>query len=193
MSEPLNQPWPSTQDAIWIATAQLHVNNKERDVFTIAEIFKEARQIGLEHHAETTIKQYISSHCVANTGSSPDTMRYLFRVSSGVYRLYRPEDGCATSRKNGKMIPIRETLAQKYRYLIDWYENEYCKKRVDFEEQQAWLKNPHYRRVDDHSKIEVPWEIKQKLNLLDGDFVGFIETPNGRIQLQKMRVKVQAQ
>ena len=91
------------------------------------------------------------------------------------------------------MVPIRETIPQKYRYLIDWYNNEYCKKRVDFEEQLSWLKNPPHVRVDDNDRIEIPLEIKQKLKLLNGDFVGFIEMPNGRIQLQKMRIAVQAQ
>lgn len=192
MSEPLADIKPSTHDAIWISTAELHVNNKNRDVFSNNEIFKQAKENGL-NLSDTTIKQYISSHCVANARASPDTVRYLFRVHTATYRLYRPEDGYDDSRKNGRMIPIRETIPQKYRYLLDWYENEYCKKKVEFEEQLPWLINPPHRRIENNWKVEIPYEITQKLNLLRGDYVGFIETHNGRIQLQKMKITVQAQ
>ncbi|MGH2613330.1 MAG: DUF7669 domain-containing protein [Rhabdochlamydiaceae bacterium] len=191
MSQALGEIIPGTHDSIWIATAQLHYNNKDRDVFAVTDIFNEIKNLGYSTTIDSTIKQHISSHCVANTYASPDTHRYLYRVDHGKYRLYRPDDFYSGSRENGKMLPVPETIPHKFRFLIDWYNNEYCKKpNPEYQPISTDLENPPYVRIDESSRIKIPDKIKNELNLQNGDFVGFVKLPNGRIQLQKARIAV---
>jgi len=49
------------------------------------------------------------------------------KLPNDTYRLFRPGDQTHPSRK-GKMKPTREQLPDRYHYLLDWYEAEYCTK-----------------------------------------------------------------
>ena len=91
----------STSIAVWIATAVLHNENKEKDAFPVRKIFQKVRDLKLSQTADVTVLAHISTHCVANTKAWPNTHRKLFRVSTGWYRLYKPGDDFHPSRKNG--------------------------------------------------------------------------------------------
>lgn len=192
--EELSEIKPSNHDIIWIATARLHIRNREnRAVFTIPEITNEVKSLGLNVSPQT-INQYISSHCVANTRASPDNHCYLYRVDTGKYRLYRPGDFVYTSRKYGKEVPEAETMPKRFRELLDWYNNEYCKQKTkEFETLSPKVESPPYERIDDNGKISMPHKIKEWLKLSHGDHVSFVTMPNGRIQLQKVKVALQLQ
>ena len=191
MSQTLGEIKPSTHDVIWIATSRLLIRNKTRDVFSVSEIFKEVNELELPSISDSTIKQHISSHCVANTGASPDTHRKLFRVDMGFYRLYRPGDLYFRSREGGKIVPAQEMIPEKYRYLITWYENEYCKKESSTsQETSPYEVNPPYVRIDQERQIKIPYDVSRELDVVNGDYVCFIKLPNGTMQIKKVHVSL---
>jgi hypothetical protein len=49
----------------------------------------------------------------------------FYKIENDTYRLYRSGDPAHPLRK-GKMAPKRAELPEKYHYLLDWYEHEYC-------------------------------------------------------------------
>ena len=195
MSQTLGEIMPSTADSIWIATARLHVQNKDvRDLFTISEIFQEVKNLGFVKVTEQTIHQYISTHCVANVRPSPQDYRYLYRADNARYRLCKPEDRHHYNRKHGKKIPVKESIPHQFRELVDWYNSEYCKKGSnEFQEDSRIYPAPPHERIDGNGMIKIPSEIKEFLCLYNGDYVGFVKTPNGRIQLQKADVSLKFQ
>lgn len=114
--------------AVWIATATLHKQHPSNGVFSKKEIFLRVQEQNLFHKYDSTIKTHISSHCVANNKAQPDDHRKIYRVSRGKYRLYRSGDDYDDTRKDGKAEPSVYELPDKYKKLLDWYRNEYCKK-----------------------------------------------------------------
>ena len=162
MSEQLGEIRPTTHDTVWIATARLHKKNSDvRDIFTVQEIFNEVKNLNLITVSDQTIKQHISSHCVANTSESPEYHRYLYRVDIGRYRLFKPGNYFNNSRKYGKMHPKKETIPHQFRFLVDWYVNEYSKESSkEFQITSPNLVNPPYARISGNS-ITIPSEIKK--------------------------------
>ncbi len=111
-------------DQVWIATALLHRENPDRMAFTASEIEERVRRdFGYE---KLSIPTFISADCVANRKPSPARYRVLHRVSRGMYRLFRPDDPYHLGRERGKTKPNPEEVPDRYRPLLEWYENEYA-------------------------------------------------------------------
>ena len=52
--------------------------------------------------------------------------RYLVKVNSGSFRLYKLGDNLSDAwDKTGPTHPDIESLDDEYRYLVTWYQNEY--------------------------------------------------------------------
>jgi hypothetical protein len=94
-------------DEVWIGLALLHREQPDRISFTAAEI---RRRIEKE-----------KVHVAPTSG----TYRMLLRLPDGSYRLHRHGDECHP-RRSGKMTPVRGELPEPYRYLLDWYDRDYC-------------------------------------------------------------------
>ena len=119
----------SVADQVWLATALLHHEDRDRMDFSKPEIRRSCDEIDAEGARRPAISQHISTHCVASRPASPAKHRMLTRTRTGRRRLFRPGDDEHSDRREGKTAPLREEVPEKYRYLIDWYENEYAKPR----------------------------------------------------------------
>lgn len=113
-------------DQVWIATALLHYENRDRDHFSKQEIRRRCEDVESEGAQRPGISQHISTHCVASSPASPAKHRMLTRTGAGRRRLFRPGDPEHPDRRSGKISPQREELPEKYRYLLDWYQTEYA-------------------------------------------------------------------
>jgi hypothetical protein len=71
------------------------------------------------------VQVHIYLHNVANAEPNSARYRMFYKLADDTYRLYRPADAAHPARK-GKMIPERGDIPEKYHYLLDWYEREYC-------------------------------------------------------------------
>ena len=118
----------------WIATALLHRENPERDDFSIEEIVARARSEKLTVSLRSGVQVHASTHCVANREPKPAQLRMLYATGKRNRRLFREGDD-AHPRRHGRITPDPEAVPPEYRYLIDWYANEYSKPR-----QEPWLK-----------------------------------------------------
>mgnify|MGYP001286488704 CR=1 FL=1 len=113
---------PSTATAVWIATAVLHMENPTRNSFQASEIAEKSQNLDLVRARSATLSMHISLHCVANSKAAPNTIRFLYRVKNGWYRLFRNGDDFHESRKYGRTFPKRESLPEEYVELLNWYE-----------------------------------------------------------------------
>lgn len=113
-------------DQVWIATALLHYENRDRAHFSKQEIRRQCEEIDREGAQRPGISQHISTHCVASKPASPAKHRMLTRTGTGRRRLFRLGDAEHPDRRAGKISPLREELPEKYRHLLDWYETEYA-------------------------------------------------------------------
>jgi len=120
-----NTEFVSTSIAVWIATATLHKEHGIDSVFSPKEIMEKISEQGLCQTTRNTISLNISINCVANTPHKPGGNRSLYRVSVGMYRLYRKGDTCHPTREGCKIVPVPFQIPQKYRYLRRWYDEEY--------------------------------------------------------------------
>jgi len=186
-------PKPTTANAVWIATALLHNENKDSDAFKANEIFQKVKDLELLGAADETLKIHISSHCVASGKASPDTHRKLVRVRTGWYRLFRIGDSYHPTRENGRVTPLAEEIPTEYRRLLDWYNNEYCKVMTvpSHTIHEETLIQPPFSRIDKDGTIKIPNHVLDKMNLQEGDYIAFIDGLNGEIILRKARVQVE--
>ncbi|MBI2936799.1 MAG: AbrB/MazE/SpoVT family DNA-binding domain-containing protein [Thaumarchaeota archaeon] len=184
---------PSTAAVVWIATALLHQENTSRDKFSHKEIFQKAKQLGLLQVSDSTLTTHISSHCVANRKAQPDIHRKLLAVSNGWFRLYRPGDPYHPSREKGKITPSPEEIPQQYRYLLDWYETEYCKKQteVDQKAEDSSSGSPRFSKFENENAVRLPQEIIKKLQLQTGDYIAFLQDSSGNVILRKAKIKLE--
>jgi len=108
-------------DAVWIATALLHAENPDRLDFRTSEIRDRARRDGLAAAEKPGFNVHLSSHSIANKPSQTQGgYRMLFDTGYGRRRLFREGDEWDASR-DGKIVPNREELPEKYHWLLDWY------------------------------------------------------------------------
>jgi hypothetical protein len=112
-------------DQVWVATALLHREQPQRTDFSKREIAQRAKTEYPEGAARPGISQHISTHCVASKAPSPAKYRMLTRSERGRRRLFRVGDEFHPQRADGKTVPRREDLPEKYRELVDWYETEH--------------------------------------------------------------------
>ena len=124
-----NENSVSAATAVWVATATLHKLDGVKRDFSNKVILEKTIEQNISAASELTFEKGISRHCVANNGGRPNDHRKLYRVSRGRYRLYRKGDYYNQGRKHGPEEPDIEELPDKYKYLIKWYHEEYCKKK----------------------------------------------------------------
>lgn len=124
-------------DQVWIALATLHRRDPARHGFAKKEIIDQCRAEGMTIRPGHST--HISSHCVANARPHSYPWRYLYRLSNSVYRLFRPGDDSHPER-TGPTHPEPADLPDRYRHLVEWYENEYSTGGAASEEEDPILR-----------------------------------------------------
>lgn len=109
-------------DAVWVATALLHLQKPDRDEmgFPIEMIIKRVQAEHLTSRPWQTIYQHVNQHCVANRRADPNRKRLLFALAGRNRRLWRTADSYDPSREGAPSKPAR--LPAKYAHLLRWYE-----------------------------------------------------------------------
>ena len=179
----------STAPVVWIATALLHTENKNKEAFRQSEIFQKVRDLGLVQSTDSTIRTHISSHCVANRKAQPDTHRKLFAVRNGWFRLYRPGDPHDITRKKGRIAPLPEEIPEEYRWLLNWYEDDYIRDQASVSSKTD-TSNILFSRIEG-GLTKVPDEILSQLQLENGDYVAFLQGPSGNVSMKKAKVTLE--
>lgn len=113
-------------DEVWIATALLHKEHPEQADFAVSEIRERLQRERLAGVERAGVQAHIAWHCVANYAPQPGRYRMLYATTKARRRLYRPGDPCDQKREGGKMVPLREDMPERYRGLLDWYEESYA-------------------------------------------------------------------
>ena len=112
-------------DEVWIATARLHYHGPDESEFEVVEIVRSAERT-VEGEVRPGVLTHAYIHCVANAPPSPSgRYRMLIRTPTGRRRLFRPGDPCHPGRESGETVPARERIPENYRFLLDWYRDEY--------------------------------------------------------------------
>ena len=182
----------STGNAVWIATALLHYENKDREAFQNKEIFQKVIDLNLLRSSETTLWVHISSQCVANRKAQPNTHRKLYRIRTGWYRLYRIGDPYDETRHNGRIEPLPEEIPLEFRQLIDWYHDEYCKESSrPTSDSHDTSNNTVFSKVENNKTITLPSDICELLQIDDGDYIAFVLKSPGEILLKKAKMKLE--
>lgn len=120
-------------DEAWVGLALLHREHPENESFTAKQILDRVRAEHASSELRPGVQVHIQLHNVANLEPNPARIRMFWKLHD-TYRLIRPGDHAHALRR-GKMKPKREQLPQKYHYLLDWYENEYCGKAKAMKEE----------------------------------------------------------
>jgi hypothetical protein len=115
-------------DEAWLALALLQYEHPGRDSFSATEILDRVKSEQVHPELRRGVQVHIYLHNVANVAPNSAKYRMSYKVGD-TYRLFRPTDTAHPARK-GKMIPKRDELPQNYHYLLDWYEQEYCRKQT---------------------------------------------------------------
>lgn len=122
-----NTQYVSTPDAIWIATATLHIKYGMDAVFLDSEIENTVKQQGLCSPTNKTLHWNVSVHCVANMkATNKSAHRKLYKVAIRTYRLYKRGEPHDHTRK-GKIAPMKFQIPDGYKHLRKWYDELYCK------------------------------------------------------------------
>ena len=121
-------------DGAWIATALLHREHPERPDFSVEEIVERVWAEKICEPSRTGVKTHVQYHCVAGRPPRDVQVRMLSETENGRRRLYREGDATHPERK-GKIIPEADDIPDRYRYLLDWYRNEYAAPARD-----TWLR-----------------------------------------------------
>lgn len=112
-------------DEAWIAAALLHREFPDQGDFSVREIIDRARKENITGLLRPGVEQHVRFHCVANKPPEPGRYCMLFATARGRRRLYRPGDTTDPGR-TGKTLPEAHAIPERYRYLLDWYRNEYA-------------------------------------------------------------------
>jgi len=120
-------------DEAWIATALLHREHPEAQDFSIQEIVERARTEKIAGPLRPGVEVHVRFQCVADRKPEPAQLRMLSETGKGRRRLYREGDPTHPGRK-GKIVPEAGDIPDRYRYLLDWYRNEYARPR------DTWLR-----------------------------------------------------
>ena len=180
---------PSTSIAVWISTVVLHKENPTRESFQANEIFEKVRDLDLARASEVTISMHISLHCVANSKAAPNSLRFLFRVRSGWYRLFRKGDEFHESRKDGRIIPKIESMPKEYLNLLDWYENIF-NNHAELDSTTNENLQPYFARIDENNSLIIPRYILNWLKVKNGDHIAFLPSED-KIILKKAKVRLE--
>ena len=126
----IDNPVLRLADEVWIITALLHRENPGREDFSVEEIRERAHA---EHATESLrpgFNVHVIEHCVANRAPNSGRYRMLIETAKGRRRLFRKGDPYHPAREGSKIVPEPEELPTQYRYLLDWYTDEYSTKRT---------------------------------------------------------------
>lgn len=180
---------PSTATAVWITQAVLHRENPTRDSFQANEILEKIQALDLVRASLATVSMHISLHCVANSKAAPNTIRFLYRVKNGWYRLFQNGDEFHESRKYGRTFPKRESFPAEYVELLDWYENSYCE-GLSSEPKVDKISRLNLAVIDENHSARIPLHIRNLLKIAKGDLVNF-KISEGKITLEKYKVSME--
>ncbi len=117
-------------DEVWIATALLHREHSKRADFTVAEIVERAKQERLFPVLRPGVYVHVVQHCVANRPPNPGRYRMLLETGEHRRRLFRPGDLYDPGRDGAKIAPAREEIPAEYHELLDWYSQNYARRRA---------------------------------------------------------------
>lgn len=123
-------------DETWVALASLHKQHPARQSFSAKEILEQVKREHAFPELRPGVQVHIHQHNVANAEPNPARQRMFYRREDDTLRLYRPGDPAHPSRQ-GKMAPKRSELPEKYHYLLEWYEQVYCKRDSDTRTSQS--------------------------------------------------------
>jgi len=118
----------SAADAVWVATALLHIRNPEKPYFATADIVDEVLRQKLTETQERTIYQHVTQHCVANREPKPNRPRMLLALGQGLRRLFVLGDKEDPGRVGAPFKPVAENLPPQFQPLLTWYEDEFVPK-----------------------------------------------------------------
>ena len=118
-------------DEIWVATSMLHMENPSREDVSVSEIVQRAIKEKLAGGYRPGLQIHASTHCVATKPPNPARHRMLSETGRGRRRLFREGDKFHRNRRQGKTHPVAEELPSKYRYLVDWYEQDFAHSNGD--------------------------------------------------------------
>lgn len=175
---------PPTANAVWIATAILHMENKLRKNFQGKEIFNKVKELKLLRSSDATLRTHISHHCVANSSPSPNRDRKLFRESGG-YRLYKDSDLAHSKRENGQSAPAPENIPEKYRKTLEWYHKEYNNYSEKVNGLSGNSDTAYISTIDDDNRAKIPKGIIDMLKPKKGEVLLFQRLPDGNIMIKK--------
>jgi hypothetical protein len=187
----MNDSKLTTANVVWIATALLHNENKDKDVFSAKQIFDKTKSLGLLKLADATITMHISLHCVANEKAQPNNHRKLFRVVKGWYRLYRPGDVFDETRASGRSAPLVEELPEKYQKLVEWYNTVYCKQERISSQENGNHANTAFAKIEDVRNLSLPEDVCSYLQVEEGDYIAFIMKSKGEIIIKKAKMRLE--
>src|SRR5271166_6350317 len=110
-------------DEVWISTALLHREHPGQADFAIEEIMQRVTKEAGKRPLRPGVYVHVVQHCVANRPPNPGRYRMLFETADGQRRLYRQGDPYHPAREGAKIKPSAEDLPDRYRELINWYDN----------------------------------------------------------------------
>jgi hypothetical protein len=108
-------------DEVWISTALLHRENRDRKDFTVDEIVERAKREALNKPLRKGVYVHAIQHCVANRPPNSGRYRMLLETAPGRRRLFRTGDSYDRAREGSKTVPSSEDIPSNYAYLLDWY------------------------------------------------------------------------
>jgi hypothetical protein len=98
---------------IWIASRLI---SKQKDSFTANDL----KQVIKQEFDDTRVglNPHITSYCVASTPANPGKYRYLTRIETGLYRIFREGDAVDPSKKDAPIAPPPDQIPENYRHLL---------------------------------------------------------------------------
>lgn len=112
-------------DQVWIATALLHKESPKQIDFSVEHIVERAQVENGREKLRPGVYVHVVQHCVANRPPNPGRYRMLVETGKNRRRLFRLGDWYDPNREGSKIVPERDEVPEKYRHLLDWYENAY--------------------------------------------------------------------
>ena len=112
-------------DEVWIGCALLHKEQPNRASFSNKEIINRIKKENLFGTLRVGVQVHVNLHCVANLPANPAKYRMLYKLSDGTKRLFSDSDDYHPSRENGRIIPEAFDVPETYRYLLNWYIEDY--------------------------------------------------------------------
>lgn len=111
-------------DEAWVALALLHREHPERKSFSAKEILDRVQREHASPELRPGIAPHIYLHNVANAEPNSAKYRMFYKLPDDTCRLFRAGDTAHPAR-NGKITPDSDELPERYRYLLEWYDQEY--------------------------------------------------------------------